>query len=98
MIKIGQGYDSHRFKNGEYVIIGGVKIKSKKSDHFLRELSQHYANTEVPLMPVSADLLMKKYEIPEGKQLGEKLKKIEEEWIKNNFKITDEQVNNIINN
>ena len=31
MIKIGQGYDSHRFKNGEYVIIGGVKIKSKKS-------------------------------------------------------------------
>ena len=31
MIKIGQGYDSHRFRNGEYVIIGGVKIKSKKS-------------------------------------------------------------------
>ena len=31
MIKIGQGYDSHRFRNGEYVIIGGVKIESKKS-------------------------------------------------------------------
>ena len=31
MIKIGQGYDSHRFRNGEYIIIGGVKIKSKKS-------------------------------------------------------------------
>ena len=31
MIKIGQGYDSHRFRNGEYVIIGGVKIKSNKA-------------------------------------------------------------------
>ena len=31
MIKIGQGYDSHRFRNGKYIIIGGVKIKSKKS-------------------------------------------------------------------
>ena len=31
MIKIGQGYDSHRFRIGEYVIIGGVRIKSKKS-------------------------------------------------------------------
>ena len=49
-------------------------------------------------MPVNADLLMKKYEIPEGKQLGEKLKIIEQEWVKNNFKISDEQVNNIINN
>jgi poly(A) polymerase len=41
---------------------------------------------------------MKKYEIPEGKQLGEKLKKIEKEWVKNNFKISDQQVENIINN
>ena len=29
---------------------------------------------------------------PEGKQLGEKLKMIEEEWVKNNFKISDQQV------
>ena len=49
-------------------------------------------------MPVSADFLMKKYEIPEGKQLGEKLKIIEEEWVKNNFSISDQQVDNIINN
>ena len=79
-------------------ILNYKKIKSQKSDHFLRELSQHYANTEVPLMPVSADLLMKKYEIPEGKQLGEKLKIIEEEWVKNNFKISEQQVDFIINN
>ena len=49
-------------------------------------------------MPITAKILMKKYKIPEGKQLGEKLKIIEEEWVKNNFKISDQQVDNIINN
>ena len=53
---------------------------------------------EVPIMPVSADLLIKKYEIPRGKQLGEKLRIIEEEWVKNNFKISDKIIDNIINN
>ena len=46
----------------------------------------------------NAPNLMKKYEIPEGKQLGKKLRTIEEEWVKNNFKISDQQVDNIINN
>ena len=49
-------------------------------------------------MPIGAKLLMTKYEIPEGKQLGSKLKMIEEEWIKNNFQISDIQIDNIINN
>jgi 2-C-methyl-D-erythritol 2,4-cyclodiphosphate synthase len=26
MIRIGQGYDVHRFQTGEYIILGGVKI------------------------------------------------------------------------
>ena len=33
-------------------------------------------------MPIGADTLMTKYQIPEGKQLGTKLKIIEEEWVK----------------
>ena len=41
---------------------------------------------------------MNKYKIPEGKELGLKLKKIEEEWVSNNFKISDKKVENIINN
>ena len=73
-------------------------IKSKKIDKTLIELRNHYQNTKVPIMPVGADLLIKKYEIPEGKYLGDKLKKIEEEWVKNNFKITDQQIDGIINN
>ena len=64
----------------------------------LDELIAHYKNSEPPLLPINADILMKKYEIPEGKQLGEKLKSIEEQWVKNNFKISDQQLEVIINN
>ena len=73
-------------------------IKSKKIDKTLIELSQTYKSKTIPLMPISADLLMKKYDIPEGKQLGEKLKTIEQIWVKNDFKISDQQVDNIVNN
>ena len=73
-------------------------IKLKKIDNTLLELIKYYENNIVPTMPVSADLLMKKYEIPEGKQLGEKLRIIEKEWVKNNFKISDQEVDNIVNN
>ena len=72
-------------------------IKSKKVDDYLMKLRKHFENSEVPIMPLNADFIMKKYEIPEGKQLGEKLKIIEEEWIKNNFKISTQEVDNIVN-
>ena len=78
-------------------IINFKIIKSKKVDNFLIELINHYENIKVPIMPISADLLMTKYEIPEGKQLGKKLKIIEQEWVKNNFKISDKQIDIIIN-
>ena len=73
-------------------------IKSKKIDKSLIGLLEHYKNKSIPKMPIGADLLMKKYNIPEGKQLGVKLKKIEAEWVKNNFTISDKQVENIIEN
>ena len=72
-------------------------VKSKKIEQGLVDLTKHYSNNLIPEMPVSASLLMKKYQIPEGKQLGEKLKIIEEEWVKNNFKISDLQVDEIVN-
>ena len=73
-------------------------IKLKKLDNSLIDLRNHYENREGPIMPVTADLLIKKYQIPKGKMLGEKLKKIEEEWVKNSFKISDQQIDAIINN
>ena len=33
--KVGLGFDSHRFKEGEYLILGGVKVPFNKSIHWV---------------------------------------------------------------
>ena len=47
-------------------------------------------------MPISAKILMQKYDIPEGKTLGDKIKKIEEVWVNNNFQLSEKQIAKII--
>jgi poly(A) polymerase len=71
-------------------------ISLKKIDEKLLKLRKQYENKIIPKMSIGADTLMSKYKIPEGKQLGKKLKMIEEEWVKNNFKISDQQVEYIV--
>ena len=73
-------------------------INSKNTDKKLIELFKLYQNMSLPIMPIGANILMTKYQIPEGKQLGSKLKMIEEQWVQNDFKISEQQVKNIINN
>ena len=46
----------------------------------------------------NADYFMYKYNIPEGKELGDKLKKIENKWIDNDFKISDSEIQKVLNN
>ena len=72
-------------------------IRSKKFDKTFKELIELYKNKSIPTMPIGADTLITKYKISKGKQLGTKLKMIEEEWVKNNFQISEKQVDNIIN-
>ena len=71
-------------------------ISLKKVDEKLLKLRKQYENKIIPKISIGADTLMSKYKIPEGKQLGKKLKMIEEEWVKNNFKISDQQVEYIV--
>ena len=73
-------------------------IKSKKIDGNLIKLNEIYKNKIIPKMPIKADVLISKYNMSEGRQLGLKLKMIEREWVENNFQISDRQVDNIINN
>ena len=98
---IEKNMDKVLYYHGKQAVIDILNfriIKLKKINKTLIELSQSYKSKTIPSMPISADLLMKKYDIPEGKQLGEKLKTIEQIWVKNDFKISDQQVDNIINN
>ena len=73
-------------------------IKSKKLDKNLKQLSEIYKIKAIPKIPIDASVLMTKYHIPEGKELGTKLKMIEEEWIKNDFKISEKQIHTIVEN
>ena len=89
------------YYNGRQAVIDILRfriITTKKFDKKLIELIKFYKDKISPIMPVGANVLMAKYKIPEGKQLGLKLKIIEEEWVKNDFKISDEQIEQIVNN
>ena len=87
------------YYNGKQAVLDILNfkiIKTKKADKKLLNLLELYKNKITPSLPVGADLLMTRYNIPEGRQLGNMLKLIEEEWIRNNFKISDKQINNIV--
>ena len=71
-------------------------IRSKKLDKKILSLLELYKNKITPSLPVGADLLMTRYKIPEGKQLGSMLKLIEEEWVRNNFEISEKQIDYIV--
>ena len=73
-------------------------FKSKKIEDGLNKLVIYYENKEIPIMPISGDFLIKKYEVPAGKKLGEKLKLIETKWVNNNFRISEQQVEDIAKN
>ena len=62
----------------------------------LIKLLDTYKEKVIPTLPIGADLLMSKFQIPEGKTLGNKLKKIEETWVQNGFQISDKQVQQIV--
>ena len=69
---------------------------SQKVEIKLVNLIDHFKSKILPSIPISAEILMKKYNIPAGKNLGDKLKALEEEWVKNDFKLSDKQINKII--
>ena len=69
----------------------------KKIDKNLLNFIQLFQSKILPTMPIGAKTLMEKYDIPEGKNLGNKLKLIEEEWVNNNFQLSPKQIERIIN-
>ena len=71
-------------------------FKSKKVDKKLENFLSFFKDKKVPTLPLKAATLMAKYNIPEGKELGLKLKQIENKWVDNDFTITEKEVEKII--
>ena len=69
---------------------------SKKNKDQLLDIKNFFNNFEVPEMPVKAKDLIVKFQLKEGKLLGSILREIEEQWLNNNFKISDTQIENIV--
>ena len=71
-------------------------IKSKNLNKKLIDLIDFFKHKEVPIFPIKAKNLMEKYNIPEGKFLGIKLKKIEKKWIDSNFSVSEKEIDQIL--
>ena len=69
---------------------------SKKNKDQLLDIKNFFNNCEIPEMPVKAKDLIVKFQLKEGKMLGSILREIEEQWLNNNFKISDTQIENIV--
>ena len=76
-----------------------IFINDKIETLSIEKLLDYVSTCEIPKFPISGDYL-KKHGYETGKELGQKLKLLEEKWIENNFvldKKTIEKSLNIIN-
>ena len=67
-------------------------LTSKYPSKKLLDLRNKYLYKEVPIFPIKAKKLIKDYNFKEGKELGEKLKILENIWLDNNFSISEDQI------
>jgi poly(A) polymerase len=84
--------------NGKEAVIDIINFKlftSNKVEKKLIKLIEVYKDKAIPTMPIGANTLMVKYNIPEGKTLGNKLKMIEEAWVENGFTISEKNIQKI---
>ena len=96
-----KSFNKFFYFNGKQAVIDVINFKiftSDKVEKKLINLMESYKNKVIPTMPIGANNLMTKYNIPEGKTLGNKLKMIEEVWVNNGFKISEKQVQKIAKN
>ena len=71
---------------------------SKKIDKKIVDHLKFFDSKSAPIFPINGEELMKKFDIPQGKKVGENLKLIEDYWINNNFKISDKELEKIVKN
>ena len=87
-------------KNGRENLIDIIDYKiltSKKNKGILVDLKNYFNEFEIPTMPIKAKDLIEKFDLKEGRLLGLILKDIEEKWLNNNFKISNNQIEDIVN-
>lgn len=69
-------------------------FRSNKKNNKLIELKKYFEKLEKPLFPIKAKIIMEKYNLKEGQELGQKLKYLENLWVENSFNISEKEVEN----
>ena len=70
----------------------------KSVDKKLIKLKYFFQQKNRPIFPVNAKILIEKYKFKEGKVLGQKLKEIENIWVNNEFKISQNEIEKVVTN
>ena len=70
-------------------------FKSNKNLKKIIELKKYFEKLEKPIFPVKTKSIMQKYNVKESKELGQKLKHLENLWVENSFKITDKEIDKV---
>ncbi len=86
-------------KNGKENLIDILDYKiltTKKNKDYLIDLKKYFIELQIPMVPIKAKDLIEKFNLKEGRLLGSILKEIEEQWLKNNFKISNNQIEDIV--
>ena len=73
-------------------------FRSKKIENKLIKIKKFFNLQNQPVFPVKGKQLIKQYNLKEGRELGQILKKIENIWIKNSFKISSKEIDKVVNN
>ena len=87
------------FKNGKENLIDILDFKiltTKKNKNNLIDLKKYFIEFKIPVIPIRAKDLIKQFNLKEGKLLGLILKEIEEQWLNNNFKISNNEIEDIV--
>tara|TARA_B100002051_G_scaffold152424_1_gene144159 strand:- start:715 stop:1986 length:1272 start_codon:yes stop_codon:yes gene_type:complete len=68
-------------------------FRSNKNNKLV-ELKKYFEKLEKPKFPIKTEIIMERYNLKEGKELGQKLKHLENLWVENNFNISEKEVKN----
>jgi len=85
------------YYKGKSYLLDAIDFKlfiSNKQNSKILELKKYFENLEKPKFPIKAKSMMEKYNLKEGKELGQKLKSLENLWVENNFNISEKEVEN----
>ena len=73
-------------------------FKSKKINKKIIKLINYFQDKNSPVFPIKGKDIIKKYNLKEGEIVGIKLREIEQKWISNDFKISNEEISKIFSN